>query len=269
MKWFLIAGGLMWSLSAQANAQGLFWSLPQDGTSIRYEGTLTQVVKQADAPQDLTIEFRRIVTIKSVGTENAEYQGQDQPCRWLEIKSETGKAAEAVLEEGPGGLRIYKLLVPEVVVQGQVNETAADGRKIHIAFLPIAKGFRKIGDEAAVPIESGVFEIYPLISLLRYYPELTSAEAARNLQVPAGNFESTLYQGTMVAESASRRSTNSGEVERSDKVPFGVVKWNVRIVVETKATTDARADFKELLTVTEELEAVAVGEAAESELTEK
>jgi len=269
MKWLLIAGGILFGLSAQANAQGLFWSLPQDGTSVRYEGTLKQVVKQVDAPQDLTIEFRRVVTIKSVGSENATYQGEDQPCRWLEIKSETGKAAEAVLEEGPGGLRIYKLLVPEVVIQGEVDETTADGNKIHIAFLPIVKGFRKIGNEAAVPIESGVFEIYPLVSLLRYYPELTSAEAARDVQVPAGSFESTLYQGTMVAESASRRSTNSGEIERSDKAPFGVVKWTARTMVETKATTDARADFKELLTMTEELEAVAVGEGAEPELTEK
>lgn len=270
MKWSLILGGMIWGLAGVAQAQGLVWSLPEDGTAVRYEGTYVQTSKQADAAQeDLKIEFRRIITLKSVGKESAEFQGKEQPCRWLEFKCQTGKMIEEKLEEGPGGTRIYKILVPESAVRGTVNETVADERQIHIIYLPIVKGFRKIGDEAATLIETGVFQQYPLISLLRDYQELEAEGETRDVESPAGNFSSVLHKGTMAMETATQRSTNTAEMERSEKFPFGVVKWTATTVVETKASTDRRDDFTPFSTFTETMEAAAVETGAESELTEK
>jgi hypothetical protein len=75
-----------------ANGQGLIFHLPEDGKMVEYEGTLTQGTSAEDeAPLTWTCEL----TIKSVGREDAEFQGTSQPCRWLEIKVLTGNAGAA------------------------------------------------------------------------------------------------------------------------------------------------------------------------------
>ena len=69
------------------SAQGLIFNLPEDGKMVEYEGTLTQGTSADDeSPLSWTCQL----TIKSVGRENAEFQGESQPCRWLEIKVLTG-----------------------------------------------------------------------------------------------------------------------------------------------------------------------------------
>jgi len=270
LKLSLIVGAILAGLAVPAHAQGLIWSLPADGTSVRYEGDYLQVRKQNDPSQeDITIQLRRVITLKSVGTEDAEFQGKQQPCRWLEIKSETGNIIADKLEVGPGSGRIYKILVPEATIQGRTDVTVADDRHIHISFIPIIKGFRKIGDNPVEPIESGVFELYPLISLLRHYMELAPEGDAHEVAVPAGSFEAILQKGTMIMETPSQRSTNTAEMERSQKFPFGIAKWTAVSTVEAKGTTENRADFKPWITVTETMEATAIETGAQSELTEK
>ncbi len=68
------------------------------------------------------------------------FNGKQVPCRWIEIKVLTGKPSESGVEPGPVGERIYKILVPEERVVGDV----ADGEKIPFSFLDIVKGFRKM-----------------------------------------------------------------------------------------------------------------------------
>ncbi|WP_437224396.1 hypothetical protein SH661x_003612 [Planctomicrobium sp. SH661] len=270
MKWSLICSGLILCFTSTVQAQGLIWSLPKDGDWVRYEGTYTQTVKRPDSAQeDLTMEWRRIVTLKSVGTEEAEYKGKEQPCRWLEIKCETGKAAEAVVEAGPGGVRIYKVLVPESAIQGKVLETVKDNRTVHVSFIPIVKGFRKIGDGPVQPIESGVLELYPLVSLVRHSLEVTDSEDAKPEQVPAGTFDVTQHTGETTMETPSERSTNTFELARSSEIPFGVVKWIARSTIENKASTEPRSEFEETSQISENMEAVATGNDAEAEIAEK
>lgn len=268
MKWFFLVGGFLCGLISPAavQAQGLIWSLPKNGEWVRYEGTYQQEVKRPTVAEgDLTLEFKRVITLKSVGVEEAEYEGASQPCRWIEIKSETGKASGTGLEVGPGGLRIYKVLVPESAVKGEVFRTVEDDRKIHVSLIPVVKGFRKIGDGEVEPVESGALKIYPLISLLRHYQDFEATNSEESVQVPAGTFPAVTYQGTMVMETPVERSINTGEVVRSDKIPFGVVKWTAQSVVENKSSTAPRADFSETMTIREVMEAVAVGTDAESE----
>ena len=43
----------------------------------------------------IVVSGREQVTLKSVGTETAEYRGENVPCRWIEIKVERGREAFA------------------------------------------------------------------------------------------------------------------------------------------------------------------------------
>jgi len=80
------------------SAQGLIFHLPDDGKMVEYEGTLTQGTS-ADDESPLTWTCQ--LTIKSVGKEDAPFQGENQPCRWLEIKVLTGNSGAAGLDPGP------------------------------------------------------------------------------------------------------------------------------------------------------------------------
>jgi hypothetical protein len=266
MKWSWLAILAFCAFSSAAQAQGLIWSLPEDGHFVRYEGTYTQFVKRPDSTQgNLNLQWRRTLTIKSVGREEQEYQGKTQPCRWIEIKTETGKTAEGVLDAGPGGVRMYKLLVPEAALRGTVNEPVGEGREIFASYVPIVKGFRRIGDEPAQEIPGHVFQLYPVVCLLQHYRNLTPAGSPASINVPAGDFEATEYKGEFSMETPSYRSVNTCTLFRSPGLPFGVVKWSAKTQDETKGTTDLRTEFKESVTMSEEMQAVATGDGAESE----
>lgn len=267
MKWFcpLLFVCLF---TADSHAQGLLWKLPEtDGTWIRYEGDYTQIVNRPDSPEgNLSLSWRRWVTIKSVGQEQAEFEGKMQPCRWVEIKVETGKTAEGVLDAGPGGNRIYKLLIPESAIRGTVMKPIANEREVLASYLPIVKGYRKLGDEPAVEIPSGIFNLYPVVSLVRHYRNLESAGQQQNFGVAGQNITATQWQGSLVSETPVYRSKSSAELFRSDEMPFGIAKWTATVVTEQKGSTDPRSEYKETATIREELQAVAVGDNAESEL---
>ena len=269
MKWTAMVVAVL-ALANGACAQGLLWSLPDDGSWVRYEGTYTQMVRRPDSSAgDLTLEWRRNVTIKSVGREEHAYALPNQPpapqpCRWIELKVETGRASEGVLDAGPGGIRMYKLLVPESAIKGATLEDIGNGRTMFISYIPFVKGYRKLGDEPAQELSDGVFQLYPVVSLLRHYRDFESG-GQESASVPAGSFTCERFNGNLVMETPVKRSTNSCELFRSDEVPFGVAKWTATSVSEKKGSTDPRSEFEPNVTIKEELQAVSIGRDAESE----
>lgn len=252
-------------VTSQLSAQGLIWSLPADGTLVRYKGTYTQQMRRDDASDgDLTLTWDRIVEIRSVGAEDGDYLGETVPCRWIEIKVETGKSPEGVLDAGPGGIRMFKLLVPEVAIRGSVDEPVAQGRSVFASHIPIVRGYRKIGDEPTQEIETKLFQLYPIVSLLRHYPELIEGESSQT-SVLAGDFATTKYTGTVVMETNTYRSTNTGEFARSETMPFGIVAWTAKTVSEEKGATDPRSSFREAVVIEEAMKAIAIEQNAESQ----
>jgi hypothetical protein len=265
---FVCAAGLY--CGADASAQGLVWNLPEDGTWVRYEGTYQQVVRRPQSTEgDLTLEWQRNLEIKSVGREDAthdlDHDGKEvtEPCRWLEFKVVTGKIVEGIPDAGPGATVIYKVLVPESAIDGKL----VDDEGIFKEYIPVVKGFRKLGDEAAQPLTSEVLQVYPNLSLLRHYRDLETTGAGQTAQVPkVGDVNGDLIKGRMQMETGTQRSTNESEFVRSPQMSFGLVNWTAKTVVEQKNLTDPRSKFEESVALTEQLKAVDSGSGAESEL---
>lgn len=256
----------MATATSAVEAQGLIWSLPEDGTLVRYKGVYTQTVRRPESTEgDLTLTWDRIVELRSVGKEEAEYQGEPTACRWIEIKIETGKSPEGVLDAGPGGIRMYKLLVPEAEIRGTNTEPVRADRSIFASHIPIVRGYRKIGDEQTVELETGIFQLYPIASLLRHYPDLSEGEQGTT-SVLAGEFPTTSYSGSFIMETEVYRSTNTGTFQRSDAMPFGVVSWKAKTLIEEKGSTDPRSEFRETSIIEEDMQAIAIEQNAESEL---
>jgi hypothetical protein len=257
--------------AGSASAQGLLWSIPDEGQWIRYEGEYTQVVKRPnDATGDLTITWSQHLTIKALTSEDADFQGRTVPCRWIEFKVITGPVKEGIIDAGPGGIRLYKLLVPiEAIEQVAVAASGEvlDIDKVLATHVPVVQGYRKIGDETATEIETGVFQVYPALTLMQHFRSLTNA-GDEAVAVLGESFDCAHWQGEHATEDTFSRSTNTTDVWRTDAagVPFGIAKWTTQLVVEHKKSTDTRATYAPLSEVTEEMTAAEIGTAAESEL---
>ncbi len=255
-------------LNSAVQAQGLIWNLPADGKWVRYEGTYSQISQQPDAKGgELKLDWQRKVTLKSVGADSAEFRGKTVQARWIEIKVETGRTVDDKFETGPGGVQLYKILVPEEAIRGELLENVIADRQVFISSIPVIKGSRKSGDQDAVAIETGVFQLYPTVALINHYPDLQVDGSQQDVTVPAGTFQSTVEIGKLVTETQSRRSTNECTVTRSAGIPFGVVKWSASTIIEEKGSTDLRSEFKPTVTIKEEMQAVAVEDGAQSELS--
>ena len=263
---FLTAGiasiGLL--LPQVSNAQGLIWSLPEDGTSMQWFGTYKQTEERAgsdEGPQ--TIQWNRQLTIKSVGKETAEFRGRPVPCRWIEIKVVTGKPSSDVeggTDAGLIGARIYRVLVPE----GQIYSTTVDSISIPVSFLPIVKGYRRFGEQEIQPIKSKVLQVYPLLAMLRSFRDLKSdATGVVDPGVELGPVSATHLTGTSVVESPTIRSKNTTDLWQSKDVPFGLAKWKVTITRETKNISDPRTAFKLVSSIEVEMGAQKVDTQAE------
>lgn len=256
---------LLCLLSAHAAcAQGLLWSLPEDGAWVKYEGEYKQLVRRPNSTQgDLSLKWTRHLTIKSVGTSEEAYRNEVQPCRWIEFKIVTGNVNEGLIDAGPGGTRIYKVLVPEAALAGQI----LDAEGIVVSHIPVVRGYRKIGNEDPQPIASGVFQVYPAISYLQHYRELAPESAdSEQLQTTAGIVGAVSWKGQLMMESRTTRSTSEAQMWRSDEVPFGLAKWIVRDLREEKHPTQSRDLFRETMEVTVEMAAAEIGTGAETEL---
>ena len=213
------------------------------------------------------------MTIKSLVTPDAHktamYRGKQVTCRWIEIKVETGKPGEQGLDTGPGGARLYKVLIPEARIFGTlINNNSVDADGIPVSFLPIIRGYRKLGNRKEEPIKTKVLQIYPAISLLKHYkafrPETGQPEDPELAALGAVN--AIKWLGGEALQSRVSRSEHSSTIWLSREVPFGRARWNVKITRSRKRETDPREKFEKRTETTVEMTGVAVGTDAKSEL---
>ncbi len=262
-----LAGLVILSSLPSASAQGLILNLPKkDGAWVRFEGTVKQVEFRPEAAEgDITLDWIQQLTIKSVGSETGTYRGKQVPCRWIEIKIVTGKASEAGIEAGPVGERIYKVLVPEERVLGQL----ADGEKIPFSFLDVIKGFRKTGGQVT-PVPPGGFQVFPLIAPVMHYEAVEVAgNENEEVPLPGGAVKTQKFKAKRTIESPTERSVNEAEVWRGDgnTVPFGLVRWTVKTTLERKDSTSPRQGYKPATQTNVEMTAHEWGTGAKSEVT--
>lgn len=270
--------GLMASQTSSALAQGLIWNAPPEGTEVQYEGDYKQEDERPnDVNKRINLEWRRRLWLKALKKTNAEYKGNTVPCQWFEIKVVTASevGGDGDLVPGPGGKRIYKVLVPlegEGTTLGPPKDGGAvmDQMQIPIGFLPIVKGWRRIDEQAAEPITSGVLNTYPLLTLMNQYRTLDLVTAQEDPQVTLQNITTAAhYHGEMKMESSTNRSDNKAEIWASDAVPFGLVRWQVDVTREVKDNSAARDAFELTSTYHVDMKIVKQSTNATSDLAEE
>lgn len=258
---------LSWVLipAASALAQGLIMRLPEDGSWVRFEGTYTQVEIRPDtAAGKMEIPpWREQVTVKSVGTELAEFRGETVPCRWIEIKVERGREAEGKIDVGVTGLEIYKVLVPESAVSPE--PVLEDG--ILNSFLPVVRGYRRIGQAEAQPLSEPALRVYPLVVLLGYCRGLQTEDKGVDPGIGLGPVSADILVGTSVYERKTSRTQLETRIWASAEVPFGIAAWSAKITRFVKDEEAPRNTFRPVTEVTVELKAQQSGTNATSDLS--
>lgn len=261
----LLAVGMLAAFQSSAVAQVLIWSLPeQDGSWVRFEGTYRQTqAKPNAATGDLVLEWQQELTISSVGRKQAEYQGNQVPCRWVEFRS-VSKPAGVEKEPGPGGVYIYKVLIPEESVIGK----PVDDATVPVTFIPVIEGLRKVGDRDVEPVTESALAVYPHIAPLTYYPNLAQVSGQSDELAIAGNTVATqVYKGSRLLQDKRSRSKNSATLWLTDAVPFGLAKFSVAIERDSKLPTSPVEDFKRSAVIAVEMNAVETGTNARSLLS--
>jgi len=66
-----------------------------------------------------------------------------------------------------------------------------------VSFIPVVKGYRKIGDEPAAALEGQVFDLYPMVSFLRHFRNLESTGDEETVQTPFKDLTGKLYKGLL------------------------------------------------------------------------
>jgi len=250
---------------ATAQAQGLLWNLPEDGTKVQIQGQYRQTVFRPQSNQgNLELDWLRRMTISSVGREEAEYRGTVQPCRWIEIKLQTGGPSQDGIDRGLVGERIYKVLVPESVVRGAIS----DEEGLPVPYIPIVKGYRSTStNQPAQPIRSRMLQIYPVISLIRHYNTMEQSDIEQTVQIGQDDVVAKELTGMLVQESRTRRIRHQTRLLRSDQVPFGLAEWEVKVAEERKADVEKREQFQQVSEVTVTMKVQKIETGAQSELT--
>ncbi len=250
------------TLASQAAAQGLVWNLPESGTAVRYSGEYRQVTfrPQSDLG-DISLQWQRVLEIRCLDREMAEFEGENVSCVWLEYEVTTGQQVDGVLESGPGATRIYKVLVPESAING-LEFFRAD---VPHAFVPVVKGFQKIGDRDAEPFALPVLQVFPLLSQVLLNEHLTVA-GEETVNVTAGEYDCQRVDCQTNIEDLSSRVTNFSQVWVSDAMPLGTVQWKVRIDREVKTEGDKRDEFQKRSEITIDMQAVEILNDAVSKL---
>lgn len=252
-----ILGNIAWG-------QGIVTQLPEDGSWVRFEGTYSQVeIRPETAAGKVEIApWIEHVTIKSVGKETASYRDEEVPCRWIEIKIERGRERDGKIDTGLTGLEIYKVLIPEEAVIAE--NVDADG--VPVSFVPLVKGFRKIGKADPKPLAEPALQLYPLGILVGYYRELTVVAEEVDAEVGIGPVKARQLQGNIKIERPNSRTVQESTIWKSPEVAFGVARWAAKLVRETKDEQSPRSDFKPVSEVTVAMQAKEAGQDAKSEL---
>lgn len=254
----------IFSSVTSVQAQSPIWNLPPEGTWVRFQGTYEQTeARPGAAAGDLELPpWTEQVTIKVLGSENAQVNGEEKPCRWLEIRVERGKEVDGKIETGLSGLEIYKVLVPETAVP----KIPVDDSGIPVTFLPAVKGYRKIGSGNVSAITSPALQLYPLGVLAGYYRNIVISADSEELSTPAGDQTVIRYEGKLDLERAGSRTTEQSTVWRSNEIPFGVAGWTAEIARQVKDERAPRDDFKTVSTVKTSMKLAATGTDATSDL---
>ncbi|MSR57282.1 MAG: hypothetical protein EXS05_06390 [Planctomycetaceae bacterium] len=251
-----------------AQAQILIWSLPEDeGAWVRFEGNYkqTQSRPQSNAGDEM-LGWRSELSISSVGRTMAEFEGAEVPCRWVEFKTVT-KVDDLEKPAGPGGTYLYKVLIPESKVIGEPN----DPEGIAVTFLPIVKGYRKVGAREVETVSEQALGVYPTIAPVTYYPDLKQdlAEPAElSLLLATEPIATRAFKGSRTLQNNLTRSINSAVLWRSDAVPFGLAKFQVTLTREEKGLSASADEFKRRSLVEIDMSAIKQGVGAKSELPE-
>ncbi len=253
-----------------ASGQGLLFKVPEPGAWVRYEGTVQQwdslpdpetgEMKRPEKP----IEWQRHLHLKCVGQETAKFRGSDVDCRWIEIKVITGVRSELGPDPGDVGSRVYKVLVPSVILDGK----GRDARNVPVDFIPIVKGYKRIAGGEVTPIRSKALRIYPLISLLGHYRDAKVLAANGNVGIPAAN-SGTHYSGVLNLERNRSQAQNAATYWVSNEIPFGIAKWEVTVTRKSKDITDPRSSFQETSQIKVQMQAQEVRTDAETEIDQK
>ena len=238
---------LTWCSAATSQAQGLLWNLPEDGAVVEYAGKYTNKQERPGSNEGpLELEWDARLTIQSVGEETAEFDGLPTPCRWIEFKLVTGKPsakgveAAAGIDPGPHGTRIYKVLIPVSRIKGQLRDD--DG--LPVTFIPIVKGFRKIGQQPARPVKEKVLAFYPVLGLFANYLNLAQEGEPADLDLPnLGSIKTKQMKGTLKLQNQTSKSENVGEIWLADDLPFGWAKYHVKLSRQEKDITAPASAF--------------------------
>lgn len=266
-----IAFGCLFPGVRRADAQGLIWSLPEPGQWVRFEGDYKETEFRPDAAEgDLEMQWDRHLTLKCLARAEGEFEGEKQPCLWIELVVVTGETDEGIIDPGPAGRRIYKVLVPEsftktttITAEGAV----IDKHQIPVSRIPIVEGWRKIGDGQTLQIKSNVLEVYPVISLLENYETLKkTSDQPVDPETQLQGVTAKKYTGTIKRESPLNRSESQAELWLSDGVPFGVARWSVTVIREVKDRAQPRSAFKRAARFSVEMKAAEKGDDAQTEL---
>lgn len=255
------------ALLGEASAQGLLWKLPkEDGTSTHFAGTFTQEVYDP-VKQVLidTAQWDRTMTISSVGKVTVD----DTPCRWIEFKTEMRKRGDVDSDPGPVAIRIYKVLIAEDLPFGEIATDKQDG-SIPIVYLPIKKGYRKLSEQdQAEPIKPTVLQVFPTLSLVRHFRSLSAPEAADPELAGLPEIKALKRTGENKMESRTFRTTNTTDFWVSEQVPFGLARWRVSVLTETKSETAPRGDFVRIVKIDVDMKYKESRTGAQSELAEQ
>jgi hypothetical protein len=154
--------------------------------------------------------------------------------------------------------------VPEAKVLGKL----VDGDDIPATFIPIVKGFRKVGTQEAQPVSEKVLAVYPMLSLFAYYRDFAQdGDAAEDVNLPQlGSVSAKAFKGSQILEGPVSRSDNKGEIWLTSDVPFGWAKYHVNLVREEKESSAPRNEFKKTAELDVTMEAVEKGTDAQSEI---
>lgn len=261
-RWMLVLASsvLLWSTGTAAQAQGLLWSLPDDGAIVEYAGKYHHKQERPGRNEGpLELEWDSRLTIQSVGEEMADVDGVSTTCRWIEFKVVTGKAskkgveADVGIDPGPHGTRIYKVLVPANVLKGQLKDD--DG--LPVTFIPIVKGYRKIGQQPVQPVQEKVLSFYPMLGLFANYLDLAPVGEEADLDLPnVGTVKARQLKGSLKLQNKTGKSENTGEIWLSSDVPFGWAKYHVKLIRQEKDITAPDTAFAPAAEIDVEMTAV-------------
>jgi len=256
--------------SRPAAAQGLIWKLPTEaGAFTRYEGTYEQTRFLPNSPQgQLVTEWLFELTIRSLEAETVDVDGKEMPARWIELKTVTGYKSAQGIDPGPFGTRIYKVLVRDDQVLGRMR----DADDLPVTFLPIVKGYRKIGNRNVEPLKEKVLSVYPLVAMTGEYPSLKADAGGPQLMPDSGTLSgisATPHHGAATLETPTSRTASKCALALSSEMPFGWYSLSSEIVRDEKDATKPRTDFRQASIVKLTCTAVENGTGAQAEIQEK